>query len=151
MVFLTQVNCLRSRGPDKYWRKAMYFRLSWKFYGRKRNCFGIAVRYARRALRYSSRARHQRRLETKQASTALLWNVRIQAACEEHKMDFHSFMSGLAESDIALNRKVLNDLAIYEPRTFQSLVEFVRKRNGEVGLMSAISPLPKGVITRGML
>lgn len=48
---------------------------------------------------------------------------RIAAACEEHNMKYDRFISTLRKIDIHLDLSSLARLAIYEPRTFQSLVE----------------------------
>ncbi|XP_033731446.1 39S ribosomal protein L20, mitochondrial-like [Pecten maximus] len=146
MVFLTPLNLIRSRGPDKGWRKRMYLRMSWSYYGRKRQCFSIAVRSVRKAMMYSTNARYEKR-----KTMSKLWRLRIGAACTEHNLDYYTFMTTLAESNIALNRKVLADLAIYEPRTFQSLTVYVKQRLEEMGLEDAVKPPPKGVMTRAML
>lgn len=66
-------------------------------------------------------------------------------------MEFEPFMEGLAQANIALDRKVIEDLCIYEPRTFQTLVEFVKKRNEEVGLNDALKVDPTGIVTRSMI
>lgn len=80
-----------------------------------------------------------------------LWMSRIGAACAEHNLDYQTFMTTLAESNIALNKKVLADLAIYEPRTFQSLTVYVKQKIEEMGLADAVKTPPKGVMTRAML
>ncbi|KAL3862384.1 hypothetical protein ACJMK2_008354 [Sinanodonta woodiana] len=125
MVFLTSFLARRfplPRAPDKqdnFWRKSMWLRISSKFYGRKRNCFGLAIVPGWRALRYSTRARKLKKENMKNA-------------------------------DIGLNRKVLTDLAIYEPRTFQSLVQFAKQRQLEVGLESSTIDSPHGIFHRGL-
>ncbi|XP_060071410.1 large ribosomal subunit protein bL20m-like [Ylistrum balloti] len=146
MVFLTPLNLIRSRGPDKAWRKRMYLRMSWSYYGRKRHCFSIAVRSVRKAMMYSTKAKYE-----KKKAFQKMWRLRIGAACSEHNLDYYTFMRTLAESNIALNRKVLADLAIYEPRTFQSLTIFVKQRAEEMGLSDALKQPPKHVMTRAML
>ncbi|XP_021368953.1 39S ribosomal protein L20, mitochondrial-like [Mizuhopecten yessoensis] len=146
MVFLTPLNLARSRGPDRAWRKRMYLRMSWLYYGRKRQCFSIAVRSVRKAMMYSTNSRYKKR-----KVISKIWRMRIGAACGEHSLDYSTFMNTLAESNIALNRKVLADLAIYEPRTFQSLTVFVKQRVEEMGLTDALKPRTERVLTRAML
>ncbi|XP_046362106.2 39S ribosomal protein L20, mitochondrial-like [Haliotis rufescens] len=145
-MYLTVCCMARSRGPQRYFKRAMLRRMSWNFLGRKRNCYGISIRSVRRALQHSNRARSQKKKSMKQ-----LWETRISAACGEHGIGLSKFMTSLAESNIALNRKVLADIAIYEPRTFQSLCEFCKQRSSEMGLGAATLSAPSGVITRGML
>jgi hypothetical protein len=52
---------------------------------------------------------------------------RIAAACEEHGLNYQHFMSTLPKIDINLDLYSLSKLAIYEPRTFKSLVEIARE------------------------
>lgn len=65
-----------------------------------------------------------------------LWIQRINAATVEHNLNYSRFMNGLAEADVQLNRKVLSELAIHEPKSFQALCElsFRRHREAQQGL-----------------
>lgn len=54
-----------------------------------------------------------------------LWIIRINAACRALNVNYSSFMNGLKKANIALNRKVLADLAVREPAEFKALVEKV--------------------------
>lgn len=82
MVFTSVIRFIRSRGPDEFWRKRKILRLSavrlkftenylqflnfvyncfQHFYGRKRNCYDLAIRTVHRALQYSTKNRELRR------------------------------------------------------------------------------------------
>jgi len=52
-----------------------------------------------------------------------LWIQRINAGCREHGLTYSRFISGLAKAGIAIDRKVLSDLAIHEPAAFKALVD----------------------------
>lgn len=52
-----------------------------------------------------------------------LWIVRINAAARQHGMSYSAFVHGLKKAGIALDRKVLADLAVRDPEAFQALVE----------------------------
>lgn len=106
----------------------------------------MSINLIRRALRYSTYSRTLKKLDAK-----WIFETRIAAALKEHQMEFEPFMEGLAQANIALDRKVIEDLCIYEPRTFQTLVEFVKKRNEEVGLNDALKVDPTGIVTRSMI
>lgn len=117
-----------------------------KYMGRARNCYVIGVRIKDRALYYSTRDQ-----ANKEETLDRLYETRLSAACLEHGMDKQYFVTSLAESDVNLNRETLSNLAIYEPRTFQSLTEFVKMRSLEVGLQSTkLGPL-EGLESRGVL
>merc|ERR1719370_818028 len=47
--------------------------------------------------------------------------MRLKAACDEHRVSLSTFMDSLARMSIQLDKMVLSNLAIYEPRTFESL------------------------------
>jgi large subunit ribosomal protein L20 len=52
-----------------------------------------------------------------------LWTVRINAACRANGTNYSTFMNGLKVAGIELNRKVLADIAVNEPKEFKALVE----------------------------
>ena len=56
-----------------------------------------------------------------------LWIQRINAAVREHGLTYSRFISGLATAGIAIDRKVLSDLAIHEPAAFKALVDQASK------------------------
>ncbi|XP_001689366.3 39S ribosomal protein L20, mitochondrial [Anopheles arabiensis] len=118
MVFTSVVNFVRSRGPDEFWRKRRIFKLAAHYIGRRRNCYSIAIRNVNRALAYATKGR-----ELKKEDMRELWTQRVNAGCEQHGMQFADFQYGLYRNDILLNRKVLADLAIWEPRTFEALAK----------------------------
>ena len=52
-----------------------------------------------------------------------LWIIRLNAACREAGITYSRFISGLKSAKIALDRKVLADLAVTQPEIFAQLVE----------------------------
>ncbi len=52
-----------------------------------------------------------------------LWTVRINAACRANGTNYSTFINGLKLAGIELNRKVLADIAVNEPKEFKALVE----------------------------
>src|SRR5438270_12535114 len=55
-----------------------------------------------------------------------LWITRIGAASRQSGMSYSTFMHGLKEAGIELDRKVLADMAVHDPQAFAQLVEAVR-------------------------
>ncbi|XP_050411967.1 50S ribosomal protein L20 [Patella vulgata] len=146
-MFLTFLNfASRQGGADIQWKRHMYKRIAWSYYGRKRNCFRLSIRTVERALRYSTNSG-----KPKREFYNNIVKIRLEAACWEHGVLYDEFLKTLDESSIQLNRTTLQHLAIYEPRTFQSLCDFTVKRQGELGLKAATATTPSGVLTRGML
>ncbi len=52
-----------------------------------------------------------------------LWITRISAACKMNGMNYSTFINGLKKADIALNRKMLSEIAISDPEGFTALCE----------------------------
>ena len=86
--------------------------------GRSNNCFRIALEKVEKALQYAYRDRrvHKRNFRA-------LWIQRINAAARLNGLTYAKFMHGLSVSGVALDRKVLADLAVREPEAFKGLVE----------------------------
>lgn len=57
-----------------------------------------------------------------------LWIIRINAAVKEHGLSYSQFIFGLKKLKIDLNRKMLSELAINNPKTFASIVKSVKKK-----------------------
>src|SRR6187431_2663451 len=56
-----------------------------------------------------------------------LWIARINAAARAEGMTYNRFISGLRQAGIQVDRKVLADIAVTDPRTFASLVSSARE------------------------
>ena len=52
-----------------------------------------------------------------------LWIRRINAACRLNGISYSKFMGGLGKAGIAINRKMLSEIAIHDPEAFTSLVK----------------------------
>jgi large subunit ribosomal protein L20 len=59
-----------------------------------------------------------------------LWITRISAACRSHDMSYSRFMEGVLKANIALNRKMLSEIAIHDPDGFGAIVERARQHAG---------------------
>lgn len=62
------------------------------------------------------------RKQTKRNYRAL-WIVRLSAACAERGCNYSTFINGLKLAGIALNRKMLSEIAIHEPAAFDAIVK----------------------------
>ena len=52
-----------------------------------------------------------------------LWITRISAACKINGMNYSTFINGLKKADIEMNRKMLSEIAIADPKAFSALCE----------------------------
>ena len=64
---------------------------------------------------------------TKKRDFRRLWIARISAACKANGTSYSRFINALAEKKIALNRKMLSEIAIHEPAVFTDIVKSVEK------------------------
>jgi len=55
-----------------------------------------------------------------------LWIIRLSAACRARNMRYSQFISGLKKAQIAVNRKMLSEIAIHDPAGFDQIIEKVR-------------------------
>ena len=67
---------------------------------------------------YAFRDRRQRKRDFRR-----LWNTRISAACRMRGTRYSVFMNGLKHAGILLNRKMLSQIAIDDPKLFDQLVK----------------------------
>ncbi len=59
---------------------------------------------------------------TKKRNFRALWITRLTAACKMRGTRYSIFINGLQQAGIALNRKMLSEIAIVDPKTFDELV-----------------------------
>ena len=105
--------------PSRKRRKMVLARAK-GFYGNASRNIRTAYDAVDKALVHSYKGRKQKKQQDRQ-----LWIVRINAACRALEVNYSTFMNGLKKANIALNRKVLADLAVNEPAEFKALVEKV--------------------------
>ncbi len=75
-----------------------------------------------------------------------LWITRINAACRMNDISYSKFINGLTKAGITINRKMLSELAIDDPKAFTNLVEIAKKAlNGEVKIENKTKTASKKV------
>jgi large subunit ribosomal protein L20 len=88
------------------------------YYGRRKNTIRVAKQAVEKANQYAYRDR-----KNKKRTIRALWIQRLNAAVRPFGLPYSRFIDGLAKAGIAIDRKVLSDLAIHEPAAFQAIVE----------------------------
>ena len=91
--------------------------------GARSKLYRTARETVERALCYAYRDRKQKKRNFRK-----LWIVRINAAAREYGLSYSRFMNGLSEAGVAVNRKVLADMAVNEKAAFAKLAEMVKAR-----------------------
>jgi large subunit ribosomal protein L20 len=73
------------------------------------------------AMAYATRDRKQRKRQMRE-----LWVIRINAGARQHGLTYARFVAGLKKADVALDRKILADLAVRDEATFAKIAEVAR-------------------------
>ena len=93
------------------------------FRGRRGNVFRIAKEAVMKAEQYAYRDRRARKRDFRS-----LWIARINAAVREHGLSYSKFMHGMQQAAIAIDRKVLADMAVLDKPGFAKIVSEVKAR-----------------------
>lgn len=88
------------------------------YYGARSRVFRVAKQAVIKAGQYAYRDRRQRKRQFR-----ALWIARINAAARIHDLSYSKFINGLRKADVAIDRKILADLAVFEPKAFEALAE----------------------------
>jgi large subunit ribosomal protein L20 len=91
------------------------------YWGQRKNIFKRAKQTLMRALAFAFKGRKLRKRDFRS-----LFIVRIKAAAEAHGMKYNTLMHGLKKANVELNRKMLSQLALYDPTVFAQIVERAR-------------------------
>ena len=105
-------------GPKTRARRKRVLNQAEGFWGAKSKLFRSATEAVDRALKYAYRDRKARKRDFRR-----LWIARINAAARLNGMSYSKFIAGLTKAGIALDRKVLSDMAITDPASFTKLAE----------------------------
>jgi large subunit ribosomal protein L20 len=87
------------------------------YYGRRKNTIRVAKQAVERAQQYAYRDRKR-----KKRTLRALWIQRLNAAVRPFGLTYSRFINGLDKAGVAVDRKILSDLAIHEPAAFAAIV-----------------------------
>ena len=107
-----------SRGVTSKARHRKILKRAKGYYGRRKNVFRVAVQAVERGLQYAYRDRRKRKSDFRG-----LWIQRINAGARMHGMTYSQFINGLKKATIEIDRKILAELAVNQPKAFKVLVE----------------------------
>lgn len=102
-------------------RKRLLARTKGYRWGRKK----LIKRASEAVLKSGQRARSDRR--KKKRDFRRLWQVQINAAVREHGLSYSKFMGAMKKAGVAIDRKVLADIAGNHPAAFKKIVDSVKK------------------------
>ena len=99
-------------------RRKKTLKLAKGYWGSKSKHFKMAKEQVMKSGNYAFVGRKQKKRDFRS-----LWITRINAACRAEGVNYSTFMNGLKKSGIELNRKMLSEMAIHDPKSFSALVE----------------------------
>ena len=102
-------------------RHKKVLKLAKGYWGTKSKLFRPANQAVLHALRYALRDRRRKKRDFRR-----LWIARINAAARQSGMSYSRLMNGLKKSGVAVNRKVLAELAVHDAKAFGQFVEIAR-------------------------
>ena len=100
------------------------------YFGSKHRLYKSAKEQLMHSGQYAFRDRKQKKREFRK-----LWITRINAACRENGISYSRFIEGLNKAGVEVNRKMLSEIAINDPKAFAELVEVAKK--GKEGKIKA--------------
>ena len=102
-------------------RRKKVLKLAKGNFGSRGNVWTVAKNTVEKGLQFAYAHRRE-----KKRTYRSLWIVRINAAVRMHGMTYSEFIGKMNVKGIALNRKVLADLALNEPKAFEAIVNAVK-------------------------
>ena len=103
-------------------RRKKVLKLAKGYYGAKSKHFKMAKQQVMKSGNYAYIGRKQKKRDFRR-----LWITRISAACKVNGTNYSTFMNGLKNAGITLNRKVLSEIAISDPAAFTALCDMAKK------------------------
>jgi large subunit ribosomal protein L20 len=116
------------RGVTSHARHKKVLKAAEGYYGRRKSSITVAKAAVDKAGQYAYRDRRN-----KKRNFRALWIQRINAAVRDHGLTYGRFIDGLSKAEVAVDRKVLSDLAITEPAAFAALVAQAKQALGYLG------------------
>lgn len=91
------------------------------YYGARSRTYRVAKQAVTKAGQYAYRDRRQKKRQFR-----ALWIIRINAGARENGLSYSRFINGLKLAGIEMDRRVMADLAMFEPEAFAKLAEQAR-------------------------
>ena len=109
------------------------------YFGSKHRLYKSANEQVMHAGKYAFRDRRQKKRDFRK-----LWITRINAACRLNEISYSKFIDGLNKAGIIINRKMLSEIAIDNPKYFAELVKIANDAlAGKVTLKNEVKTEPK--------
>lgn len=104
-------------------RRKKVMKMARGYRGGRSKIYTVAKNTIDRALQFAYRDRRQRKRQFRR-----LWITRINAAARQNGTTYSRLVGALRKSEVELNRKVLADIAVRDPKTFSKIVQTVSEK-----------------------
>ena len=102
-------------------RRNATLKLAKGYWGSKSKHFKMAKQQVMKSGNYAFKGRKLKKRDFRR-----LWITRISAAVAPYGLNYSKFMNGIKKAGIELNRKMLSEMAINDPKSFEALVASVK-------------------------
>lgn len=106
-----------TKGAARRQAKKRLFKRAKGMYGARSKLYRIVKQSRMKGDQYATRDRRVKKREFR-----VLWITRISAACRMRDMTYSHFIAGLKKAAILLDRKVLAEIALNDPKSFDTIV-----------------------------
>lgn len=111
------------KGMNAHKRHKKVLKLAKGFKGSRSKLFKTSNQFVMKSLDNAYKGRKQKKRDYRK-----LWIQRINAACRMNEMSYSRFMNGLKKAGVEVNRKMLSEMAIADPKGFAQLVELAKSQ-----------------------
>ena len=112
------------------------------YFGSKHRLYKTAKEQLMHSGQYAFRDRRQKKRDFRK-----LWITRINAACRLNDISYSRFIEGLTKAGVEVNRKMLSEIAINDPKTFSELVKVAK--DGKAGKIKPATEVAGNEVTIG--
>ena len=112
------------------------------YFGSKHRLYKTAKEQLMHSGQYAFRDRKQKKRDFRK-----LWITRINAACRQNDISYSRFIEGLTKAGVEVNRKMLSEIAINDPKAFSELVKIAH--DGKAGKIKPAEGVNSKEITVG--
>ena len=110
------------RGNVKTKKRKKILKLAKGFYGSLHRLLRPAKQAVTQALTHSFRGRREKKRHFR-----YVWTARINAAAREHGVSYSKFIHLLNKNNIVLNRKMLSEIATFDKKGFEAIINAVKQ------------------------
>ncbi|MBQ6134921.1 MAG: 50S ribosomal protein L20 [Bacilli bacterium] len=112
------------------------------YFGSKHRLYKTAKEQLMHSGQYAFRDRRQKKRDFRK-----LWITRINAACRQNEISYSRFIEGLTKAGVEVNRKMLSEIAINNPKAFTELVKVAK--DGKAGKVKRATEVLGNEVTIG--